>query len=164
MGRIDSIPPSPVTSTRSAVVPGVRFDPATLRAGTPVGQLIADSVAAARAVVDSTYVGVARFRGQLELNGWTRRHPDTELSEICFEADSASAAQLPRWSGDERRSWFCFVNRAEAARALGPPSDSIPATVVIEQFTINRGLSDQVNAARFVRLVRGVTAKAPGKR
>jgi hypothetical protein len=74
---------------------------------------------------------------------------------VCFEADSASASRLPRWSGDERRSWFCFGNRHDATRALGPASDGVPATIVIERFTINRGLSDQVNSAWFVQLVRG---------
>jgi hypothetical protein len=37
---------------------------------------------------------------------------------------------------------------------LGPPSEGVPATIVIDQFTIHRGHSDEVNSARFVRLVR----------
>ena len=66
-----------------------------------------------------------------------------------------SAARLPRWLGDERRPWFCFENRDAAARALGPPSEGVQATIVIERFTIHRGGSDEVNSASFVRLVRG---------
>ena len=105
---------------------------------------------------DSTYVGIARFRGEIELSGRTFRHPDADLGGVapCFEADSASAAKLPRWAGDERRPWFCFVNRADATRALGPPGNEREATIVIDGFTIHRGLSDQVNEARLVRVVR----------
>jgi hypothetical protein len=136
--------------------PGIRFDPAELRRGQSVGSLTLDSIHSRLTVVDSTRVGMARFRGQIELSGWTLRNPDPDLYRqlTCFEADSSSAARLPRWQGDERRAWFCFSNRAEAARALGPPSEGIPATIVVDQFTIHRGLSDEVNSARFVRLVR----------
>lgn len=136
--------------------PGIRFDPSRLRRGTSVGTLTADSVEARRTPVNSTFVGTARFRGSIEVSGWTLRHPDPDLYRVvtCFEGDSASAARLPRWTGDERRAWFCFSNRVDAARALGPPSEGVPATIVIDQFTIHRGLSDEVNSARFVRLVR----------
>jgi hypothetical protein len=47
------------------------------------------------------------------------------------------------------------VNAADAVRALGAPSDSVRASIVIDDFTIHRGLSDQVNSARFVRAVAG---------
>jgi hypothetical protein len=134
--------------------PGVRFDPATLRAGTSVGSLVADSVTARRTPIDSTYFGTARFRGEIELSGQTMRHPESDVQSVCFEADSLSAARLPRWQGDERRPWFCFTNDAEARRALGPPSGGVGATVVIDRFTIHRGLSDEVNSARLVRGVR----------
>src|SRR3712207_7969887 len=62
---------------------------------------------------------------------------------VCFEADAESAARLPRWGGDDRRPWFCFENQAQARRALGPPSDGVKATVVIDRFVIHRGLSDR---------------------
>jgi hypothetical protein len=138
----------------------VRFNPATLRPGTRIGELVVESVTAERTPADSTYVGVAKFRGSIELTGWTLRHPDADAQDnpICFEADSTSAGRLPRWSGDDRRPWFCFVNHADAARALGPPSEGVPATIVIDHFTIYRGLSDQVNSAELMRLVRGGAA------
>jgi hypothetical protein len=118
-----------------------------------VGELVVDSVTARVTPADSTYVGVARFRGEIELRGRTMRHFEPDIQAICFEADSLSAARLPRWQGDERRAWLCFSNDAEARRALGPPSDGVAATVVIDSFTIHRGLSDQVNSARLVRVV-----------
>jgi hypothetical protein len=144
------------TARRAAARAGIRFNPGALRPGERVGTLVAETVEARRAVVDSTYVGMARFRGRLELSGSTLRHPDADARdvEICFEADSTSAARLPRWSGDERRPWFCFVNHSDAKSALGPPSDGVRATILIEDFTIQRGLSDEVNSARLVRVIR----------
>ncbi len=133
--------------------PGIRFDPSTLRLGDRVGTLVADSVVARVTPVDSSYVGTARFRGEIELAGATFRHPESDSEAVCFEVDSASAVRLPRWRGDERRPWFCFENDAEARRALGPPSAGVRATIVIDRFTIHRGLSDEVNAARLVRVV-----------
>jgi hypothetical protein len=145
--------------------PGIRFDPAVVRPGTTVGELVVDSIETRRTVVNSTIVGVARFRGEIQLSGLTLRHPDADLRTVasCFEADSASAAQMPRWSGDERRSWFCFENRDEAIRALGPPSEGIPATVVIGRFTIHRGVSDEVNSARLVRVIKGGRGAPPAR-
>jgi hypothetical protein len=135
---------------------GIRFDPTKVTPGQSVGALVLDSIATRFVSMDSTWVGTARFRNEIELSGWTLRNPDPDLYRqlTCFEADSSSAARLPRWQGDERRAWFCFSNRAEAARALGPPSEGIPATIVIDRFTIHQGHSDEVNSARFVRLVR----------
>jgi hypothetical protein len=136
--------------------PGIRFDPSQLQPGDTIGVLVAESVAAERTIVDSSYVGVARFSGEAEITGWTMRHFESDMRDVsmCFEADSASAATLPRWSQDERRPWFCFENETEARRELGAPSDSVPARIVIDRFTIHRGLSDQVNSARLVRVIR----------
>ena len=155
--RVDTTARDSVTQAGGEFRPGIRFHPATLRPGASVGELVADSLIVNGPGIDSSYYGVAWFRGQIELSGWTLRHPDADQHHValCFEADSASAARLPRWLGDERRPWFCFGNRAVAARALGPPSEGIPATIVIERFAIWRGGSDEVNNASFVRLVRG---------
>ena len=160
--RANTIRSATTASLASPSRPGIRFDPVALRPGTPVGELVVESVDARRTPIDSSYVGVARFRGRVRLSGRTLRNPDPELHDvaICFEADSASASRLPRWLGDERRPWFCFGNRQDAARALGPASEGVPATIVIERFTINRGLSDQVNSAWFVQLVRGGRAES----
>ena len=141
--------PQRLTGNRVA---GVRFDPTTIKVGDRVGTMQLDSIDV-RTAFDSTRVGTARFSGAVELNGAKLRHFDSDVDALCFEADSASAARLPRWTGDERRAWFCFSNRATAQRALGPPGDSAAATIVIDRLTIHRGLSDEVNSARFVRAV-----------
>lgn len=157
----DSMPPTASSAAidvlpRGTPRPGIRFDPSTLRPGSRVGTLVLDSIDARQAAADSTWTGIARFSGEIELRGWTLRHPDPDLYQVltCFEADSASAARLPRWRSDERRAWFCFENRSDAARALGPPSEGARATIAVDRFTIHRGLSDQVNSARLLRLVR----------
>jgi len=144
--------------------PGLRFDPGAIRPGTRVGELVAESLVVRRTEIDSTLVGEARFRGRIQLSGWTLRNPDADLANVasCFEADSASASRLPRWAGDERRPWFCFTNGNDATGALGPPSEGVAATIVVDRFTIHRGLSDEVNSARFVGRVRaGMGASAP---
>lgn len=141
--------------------PGIRFDPSTLRPGQRVGALVADSVSAQLAIVDSTYIGFARFRGELELTGSIVPHPDTDLRDVttCFEADSGSGARLPRWESDERRPWFCFENRAEAERRIREAGAGSVLSVVIDDFIIYRNLSDAVNSASFVRLSRRNTTR-----
>ncbi len=132
--------------------PGIRFDPGTLRPGARVGSLVVQGVEARRAV-DGSWVGTARFAGELKLTGRRRPHRDPELGAVCFEADEASAAALPRWPADTRLPWFCFDD-AEAARRLLPDAaaEAHPLTAIVDGFTIHRGLSDEVNAAHLVRV------------
>lgn len=103
---------------------------------------------------DSSLVGSVRFAGELTLTGRAIPHFDSGVNEVCFEADAASAAGIPRWVGDTRRSWFCFSNQAEAQQALAALHEVRPATVVIDRLTIHRGLTDQVSSAELVRVVK----------
>ena len=147
----DSAVPAKASAAPSEVVqPGIRFDPATAIPGDRIGELVLDTIQAQPTIVDSTYVGVARFRGSMELTGRRMEHPDADLREVevCFEANPATARHLPRWLHDERRPWFCFTNGADAEAALTGQGE---VTIVIDQFTIHRGLTDAVNSARFVR-------------
>ena len=143
---------------------GVVFDPGRVRPGDTIAGLVVERIAAHHTLMDSTLVGTAGFRGEIELAGATVRHPEADATkDVCFDADSASAARLPRWAGDRRRAWFCFSNATAAARALGPPRTEWPARIVISHFVIHRGLTDEVNAAQFVRLA-GVDANRTGDR
>lgn len=145
--------PDPAGAARARI--GVIFDPSRVRTGDTIAGVVVERVSVSRAVVDSSYVGDITFRGEIELTGHSIPHFERDVSDAaCFEADSISAAKLPRWAGDRRRAWFCFSNLDRAARALGTSRGDRPARIVIADFTIHRGLSDQVNSARFVRLVR----------
>ncbi|HUR00591.1 MAG TPA: hypothetical protein VM166_14150 [Gemmatimonadaceae bacterium] len=129
--------------------PGNRFDPGTTQSGAKIGELVVDSISAQRALAaDSSWVGTARFKGTIALDGTLMRHPDPDVRDVCLEVDSASASKLPRWDGDTRRAWFCFSNGEEARRLLSAKQG--PVRILVDQFTINRGLSDQVNTARLV--------------
>ena len=126
-----------------------------------VGDLVADSVAARQVAIDSAgeagmiatlaWVGTARFHGQLTLRGRLLKHPDPDVRLLCFEADSASAAVMPRWAGDERRAWFCDSN-VKAERLVRGRREGQSLEVVIDQFVIRRSFSDDVNTARVVRI------------
>jgi hypothetical protein len=136
---------------------GVHFHPDTVKPGSHIGPLRVDSIRL-RDVAGGRDADIAYFTGELTLTGQTLRHPDADLglTTVCFEADSASAAQMPRWTEDLRRSWFCFSNRAEAARTLAAPGESVSASIVIDRFINIRGSSDEVNSARLVRVVNKV--------
>ena len=132
---------------------GIPFDPATLNTGDSVGSLRVAKLDT-RLASDGTVLGNARFSGELRLRGQTFRHPEfPDVRAVCFEADSASAARMPRWSGDTRRPWFCLDNSESAATLLALPGDVRPAEIIIDDFTIRRGESDEVNSARLVRTI-----------
>jgi len=155
--------PDPAGAARSRI--GVIFDPSSVRVGDTIAGVVVERVSVTRAVVDSSYVGDITFRGKIELSGRKIPHFEADVSgAACFEADSVSAARMPRWAGDRRRTWFCFSNLASANRALGPSSTGPPVRIVIDDFTIHRGLSDQVNSARFVRLVKDSASIAGSNR
>jgi hypothetical protein len=162
----------PPISTRNEtpIMPGIRFDPERLRRGMRVGDLVVDTVDARQATIDSAgatgmiptlvWVGTARFHGPLTLRGRLMKHFDPDVRWPCFEADSASAALMPRWAGDIRRQWFCFPD-AEAERLVGKrslhtrygyPDEGWPLEVVIDGLAIRRSFSDDVNTAHLVRI------------
>lgn len=135
-----------------AEAPGPRppliFDPANLREGLVVGALTVDSADVVWSEELREWVGSVRFAGDVRLTGSTVADSAKERSRgACFEADSASAAQLPRWPGDDRRPWFCFENADTARRMLGAPDSSRAATIVVNRFTTVRAHTDAANSA-----------------
>ena len=152
---------TPSTHNETPIALGIRFDPERLRPGMRVGEMVVDSVAARQVSIDSAgatrmiptlvWVGTARFHGPLTLRGRLMKHFDPDVSMPCFEADSASAALMPRWAGDIRRPWFCFPD-TEAQRLLGKRSEGGSLEVVIDALAIRRSFSDDVNTAHLVRL------------
>ncbi len=124
------------------------IDAVTVAPGDSVRGLVVDSVAVSMAY-DSTAVGTVKLRGEFVIVGQITAHPDTELNALCFEAESVSKFELPRLQGDNRRPWFCFSNISDARRLLAPFTPGRMYRVVLDQFTIHRGLTDQTNSARL---------------
>lgn len=131
---------------------GANFDPRRIAGGDSVGSLVVSRLEVEE-THDSIAVGIASFTGKLHLTGQIMAHPDSEAKELCFEADPATSTRLPRWKGDSRRPWFCFTNREQASQLLSPLVAGRMYKVVIEDFTIHRGLSDQVNSARLTEVI-----------
>jgi hypothetical protein len=145
--------PDPAGAARARI--GIVFDPGSARVGDSVGVLELASISASRPPATNVMVGTAVFEGELRLTGRTLRHHDhPEVRTVCFEADSASAMTMPRWADDRRRAWFCFSNMERAAAQLAAPGVERAAEIVIDHFSIHRGMSDEVNSARLVRVVR----------
>lgn len=144
-----------------AVGGGIIFNPSLVQVGDTVAGLRVATRDVRRAL-DGAAVGTVGFAGTLTLTGQTMAHPDADVAMTCFEADSASAARMPRWAGDTRRAWFCFANPDEARVQLGSPPPPRTAVLTLSEFTIHYARSDVVNTARLVRAdsVRDVAVRA----
>ena len=140
-------------------LPGILFDPATIHEGDRVGDFRVARVAITDAGGDIGRVGTVRFIGEATISGELRPHPDyPDVTTICMDVDSASAARLPRWPLDTRtRSWLCFENQEQALRMLGPAGEQKPVSVVIDTYQTPREFSDVYNTARLVRVTAPTT-------
>ena len=141
-------------------MPGVLFDPATIREGDVVAGFRVGRVDVTDAGGDIGHVGTVRFLGTATISGEKRPHPDyPDVTTVCMDVDSASAAKLPRWSNDSRRvSWLCFENQEVAIRMLGAATSTRePITVEIDVYQTPRQFSDVYNTARLI----GVVGRGP---
>ena len=145
---------SSATSDPTSGLPGIRFDPATIREGDRVGAFRVARVDITDAGGDYGRVGTVRFLGEVTISGAKRPHPDyPDITTVCMDVDSASAGRLPRWPRDSRtQSWLCFENQEEAIRLLGPAGTREPITVTIDTYQTPRQFSDVYNTARLVRV------------
>ena len=161
---IDSAPDSIGGPAESApTLPGILFDPATIREGDVVAGFRVGRVDITDAGGDIGRVGTVRFLGEATISGEKRPHHDyPEVTTVCMDVDSASAARLPRWRSDSRTiSWLCFENQEDAIRMLGPSGNREPVSVVIDVYQTPRQFSDVYNTARLVRVVNRGSTKAP---
>lgn len=127
----------------------------------PAGAEVGDSVLGLRIVAldvrpslaDSAgWAGRVEFEGAVTLSGEIRPHPAyPDVQDVCFFPDAASAARLPRFPGDERTSWLCFVDGEGARRSLGP-GPAGHATVTADRFVYHFAPTDVHNTARLVRV------------
>ena len=144
----------PTTSRVPTNASALTFDPATVKVGDTLGELRVERVDIAKAAGDMGYVGDVRFDGEATISGDRMTHPDyPEVKEVCMSIDSVSARRLPRFPGDQRRTWLCFENRDEAARQLGAAGTRGGLTVVIDRYQTVRHFSDVYDTAKLVRVV-----------
>ena len=170
-GGVTAAPPAdsaanPLTARGDSApaMPGIRFDPATIKEGDVVAGLRVGRVDVTDAGQESGWVGTVRFLGEVTISGEKRPHPDfPEVMTVCMDVDSASAARLPRWPNDSRTiSWLCFENQEEAVRQLGPTTaERQPITVLVDIYQTPRQFSDVYNTARLVRVVTRGTGAPP---
>ena len=161
---VDSAADSSAAPSDSAqTLPGVLFDPATIREGDIVAGFRVGRVDITNAGGDIGHVGTVRFLGEATISGEKRPHHDyPEVTTVCMDVDPASAARLPRWPNDSRTiSWLCFENQEDAIRMLGPAGNREPITVVIDVYQTPRQFSDVYNTARLVRVVTRGSTKSP---
>lgn len=161
----DSVQQDTVTaplSGGSAVPPENRFDPTAMRPGARFMDFTVTSANVSRSVSDQSYIGSVRFSGEIELSG--RYHPHFDYPEVaarCFTVAEGSVPKLPRWPEDERRVWFCFENQEFATKELGAPGTSGEATIVVRRYMTARSMSDVVDEAELVSVVRRGTTPTP---
>ena len=161
---VDSAADSIAARSDSApTLPGILFDPATIREGDVVAGFRVGRVDITHAGGDIGHVGTVRFLGEATISGEKRPHHDyPEVTTVCMDVDSTSAARLPRWPNDSRTiSWLCFENQEDAVRMLGPSGNREPITVVIDVYQTPRQFSDVYNTARVVRVVSRGSTKTP---
>ncbi len=157
----DSLAPRPDSTP---AMPGVLFDPATIKEGDVVAGFRVGRVDVTDAGTDFGWVGTVRFLGEATISGEKRPHHDfPEVTTVCMDVDSASAARLPRWPNDSRTvSWLCFENQEDAIRMLGPSTaEREPISVLIDVYQTPRQFSDVYNTARLVRVITRGSARVP---
>ena len=114
------------------------------------------------------------YTGTVVLTGSVERWTDKETLELtgdklCFAPEGASALLVPR-EADARGPWFCFSNKATAARALGFPARTAKtscgyravATVVVGNYVVNRQESEVSDMASLLSVkARGALEAIP---
>lgn len=128
------------------------FDPARVRVGDSIAGMRVDSVAVQQ-TPDGDWVGTVRFTGEARVGGTYEPHPDTDVDALCFFASAEHTSRLPRFTGDERKPWFCFENQDRARALLHVPPDRGRAEILIESFAYHVNNSDAVNEARLRRVL-----------
>lgn len=102
------------------------------------------------------YNASIKLSGQVTLTGNFHYVSDTAFgidAGLWFnELDASSLALLPRASHDPK-SGFYFSNYNYAKTLFGPVGSSGPATIVIDEYTINLIESEVPNMAKLVRVV-----------
>ena len=152
--KVDVLPDSVAALDNDRPAAPTQFDPRQIQSGSTIGGLKVAAVDVQPAPIATGVSGSVRFAGEVQLVGSYRPHFDyPEVREPCFWVNADSWSKLPRAAGDQRVIWFCFENRDEAVRQLGPLGTQAYATIVIDNYTTNLTGSDAWDTARLVRVV-----------
>lgn len=137
------------------------FDAREAKAGDKVLGLTIASLSDITERPDSDYYSVSiKFSGEVTISG--NFFCDTEedvaslggTPQVRFSVDGESASRLPKIQGDTRSVHLVFSNYDEAIKAFGLPGSIGRATIVIDDYLINRIASCAgVNQARLVKVV-----------
>jgi hypothetical protein len=103
---------------------------------------------------------IIKYAGQIQVNGNYTYYKEGEgiLADIvCMDnLDQASLAKFPIMEvspGNERTTWFCFSNDAEAKKQFGPVGRRGKATVVIDEYTNVHYPTEAWDTAKLVKVV-----------
>ena len=152
--RPDPLPVPPAVASASG------FDPATVAPGDTVAGLVLVRRDADLVFGDSAWVGTFTFRGRLELDGVYQRHFDyPEPDLVCFHVLGESIDRVPRLEPDAfvspgMKPWFCFTNQERARELLGDAASPREATIVVNEYTVNRYFTDAFSTAELVEVTR----------
>lgn len=98
-----------------------------------------------------------KFSGETSITGtydYREANPAAQAGDlVCFYGlNEASRARIPSllWSDQDAR--FCFSNQDAAKEAFGPVGSTGKATIVIDDYTINKLPANIVDVARLVRV------------
>lgn len=135
-----------------------------IKVGDKVGDMTVASIAPfdGAAGTDPTAMHVSnisiKFSGETTLTGvyeYQALNPATNSGElVCFsDLDEASQNKIPNILWSDRPNRFCFSNQDLAKENFQPSGSSGDATIVIDDYTVNKTPQQVVDVARLVRVV-----------
>lgn len=116
------------------------LDPDTIAVGDIIGGLQVEEITEFRPGVKVTPNMRVTFSGRIEVTGDYHYHAaGITPGQVTFgNLDEASLERVPRVKGDLEYEGFTFENLEEAQEAFGPAGSKGTATIIIEQYVVER--------------------------
>jgi hypothetical protein len=97
-----------------------------------------------------------RFSGETTVEGeyYELSYDGVRTGEVCFDVGEGDSRRIPRLTGDNRRTWFCFGNPDVARKELGISDTKVrgPATVIIADYVLRYSSKEVADNARLVSM------------